>query len=173
MEEERRLLYVAITRAEKHCMLTYAKNRWRYGKMEMFSKSRFLNDIDPALLETDEDQFLFGEFSTRTPVHPRGIHTTHNVSTERSRVMPQRPELNRPLTRMSAAVAKPTSASKTSASASSSNLCEGMVIEHQRFGRGTITKIEGAGENMKATVEFVHTGIKQLLLKFAKFTVIK
>ena len=173
MEEERRLLYVAITRAEKHCMLTYAKNRWRYGKMEMFSKSRFLNDIDPALLETDEDQFLFGEFSTRTPVRPRGIHTTHNVSTERSRVIPQRPELNRPLTRMSAAVAKPTSASKTSASASSSNLCEGMVIEHQRFGRGTITKIEGAGENMKATVEFVHTGSKQLLLKFAKFTVVK
>ena len=173
MEEERRLLYVAITRAEKYCMLTSVKNRWRFGNVEFLKKSCFLDDIDPALLETDEDQFLFGEFSTRTPVRPRGIQTTHTVRTERSRVMPQRPELNRPLTRMSAAVAKPTSASKTSASASSSNLCEGMVIEHQRFGRGTITKIEGAGENMKATVEFVHTGSKQLLLKFAKFTVVK
>ena len=62
--------------------------------------------------------------------------------------------------------------SSTASGSSSCGLQEGMKIEHQRFGRGTVLKIEGTGENTKATVEFVHSGTKQLLLKYAKFTVV-
>ena len=76
------------------------------------------------------------------------------------------------VTSSSAAASSVSSSAASSAGSSSCGLQEGMKIEHQRFGRGTVLKIEGTGENTKATVEFVHSGTKQLLLKFAKFTVV-
>ena len=148
LEEERRLLYVAITRAEKHCILTCAQNRFRYGRMEYDTPSRFIRDIDPQLIRVDNG----------TDVEERPVRTVAKP------VVPQR---LRP-------VAAPTSARTTDAPAapsSSSGLREGTIIEHQRFGIGRILRLEGNGESEKATVEFRNAGTKQLLLKFAKFTI--
>lgn len=166
MEEERRLFYVAITRAEKHCILTCAKSRWRYGRMENFMPSRFLRDIDPQYLRVSVGNEASFERQTQKPMRqrPSFMHTQP--------VVPQRPTIPtnlKPIQRT--AVAQTTAVS--SAPSQSHNLSVGTVIEHQRFGIGTVISVEGTGENTKATVEFRNTGTKQLLLKFAKFTVMK
>ena len=198
LEEERRLLYVAITRAEKHCILTNAKNRWRYGKMEFDNPSRFIDEIDSSLIDCHEEggasfggstsgyggrmpwdrpvsrpvatQFMADpkpSYTSRTNESSRSVRSEANFKSVRA--------LNAARRVFGTSTASP-SASSASLSASSSsaggNLREGMKIEHQRFGVGTILKLEGSGENAKATVEFVHSGTKQLLLKFAKFTII-
>ena len=198
LEEERRLLYVAITRAEKHCILTNAKNRWRYGKMEFDNPSRFIDEIDSSLIDCHEEggasfggstsgyggrmpwdrpvsrpvatQFMADpkpSYTSRTNESSRSVRSEANFKSVRA--------LNAARRVLGTSTASP-SASSASLSASSSsaggNLREGMKIEHQRFGVGTILKLEGSGENAKATVEFVHSGTKQLLLKFAKFTII-
>lgn len=203
LEEERRLFYVAITRAEKHCILTCAKNRWRYGKMEFGVPSRFLNEIDKRYLCIDAQS---GESSsssrTRSRVFGRdddvfdtpfsgGYRSRGNDQPEymsrRSSSMggyrapvqqqPSKPVVPQGFRRITST---PTSAALSSASSSpvassgsSHGLSEGTVIEHQRFGVGTVIKVEGTGDNTKATVEFRNTGTKQLLLKFAKFTIVK
>ena len=235
LEEERRLLYVAITRAEKHCILTNAKNRWRYGKMEFDNPSRFIDEIDSKLIDSQDEAggSLFGSMSEsrlgsrfgsradsmsdqpewaraqrpRRPWEdagqPRYSSRYQNSKPVASQfVADPKPSLSEgnfksvralnaakrymethsshPASRStgSAASSLPSAASSVSSSAASSagssscGLQEGMKIEHQRFGRGTVLKIEGTGENTKATVEFVHSGTKQLLLKFAKFTVV-
>ena len=189
LEEERRLLYVAITRAEKHCILTNAKNRFRYGKMEFDNPSRFIDEIDASLIEggeeTPESSFGGGyggrmpwdrdrsgyrrEYQNAKPVASqliadpkpgfksvRAVNAVHRIMGD---------------TASSSSVASAgSSASKASSAAGS--LSEGCRIEHQRFGIGTVLKIEGTGENTKATVEFQNAGTKQLLLKFAKFTIL-
>ena len=201
LEEERRLLYVAITRAEKHCILTNAKNRFRYGKMEFDNPSRFIDEIDASLIEggeeTPESSFgggrsSFGgygseggyggrmpwdrdrsgyrrDYQNSKPVASqfmadpkpgfksvRAVNAVHRIMGD---------------TASSSSVASAgSSASKASSAAGS--LSEGCRIEHQRFGIGTVLKIEGTGENTKATVEFQNAGTKQLLLKFAKFTIL-
>ena len=198
LEEERRLLYVAITRAEKHCILTNAKNRWRYGKMEFDNPSRFIDEIDGSLIDCHEeggasfggstieyggrmpwDRHVSRPVATQFMADPKPSYTSRTNESSRS----VRSEANFKSVRalnaarrvLGTSTASP-SASSASLSASSSsaggNLREGMKIEHQRFGVGTILKLEGSGENAKATVEFVHSGTKQLLLKFAKFTII-
>jgi DNA helicase-2/ATP-dependent DNA helicase PcrA len=202
LEEERRLLYVAITRAEKHCILTCAQNRFRYGRMEYDTPSRFIRDIDPQLLyvvsdnkhSDDED---FG--TSRLPwtqrsqqrsewtQNPRPVASQFRADPMPRSVAPRRPEMpvdpfsdsfKRQLNQASGGRFKPVSrtasapSSPSSAGASSGTLREGMTIEHQRFGIGRVLKVEGTGENEKATVEFKNLGIKQLLLKFAKFTII-
>ena len=223
LEEERRLLYVAITRAEKHCILTNAKNRWRYGKMEFDNPSRFIDEIDSKLIDSQDEAggSLFGsraDSSSDQPEwaraqrprrpwedagQPRYSSRYQNSKPVASQfVADPKPSLSEgnfksvralnaakrymethsshPASRCtgSAASSVSSSASSVSSSAASSagssscGLQEGMKIEHQRFGRGTVLKIEGTGENTKATVEFVHSGTKQLLLKFAKFTVV-
>ena len=148
LEEERRLLYVAITRAEKHCILTCAQNRWHYGRMEYDTPSRFIRDIDPELLQL---------LSDGVPEKP--------IERSRSEWM-QNP---RPVATQFKADPKPRA---MATDPSPSDLHEGAKIEHQRFGIGTVTRIEGSGENTKATVEFKNAGTKQLLLKFAKFKII-
>ena len=148
LEEERRLLYVAITRAEKHCILTCAQNRWRYGRMEYDTPSRFIRDIDPELLQL---------LSDGVPEKP--------IERSRSEWM-QNP---RPVATQFKADPKPRA---MATDPSPSDLHEGAKIEHQRFGIGTVTRIEGSGENTKATVEFKNAGTKQLLLKFAKCKII-
>lgn len=158
LEEERRLLYVAITRAEKHCILTNAKNRFRYGKMEFDNPSRFIDEIDASLIEGGEEtpEFSFGGgYGGRMPWdrdrsgYGRGYQNSKPVASQ--------------------FMADPKPAFASSAAGS---LSEGCRIEHQRFGIGKVLKIEGTGENTKATVEFQNAGTKQLLLKFAKFTIL-
>ena len=219
LEEERRLLYVAITRAEKHCILTNAKNRFRYGKMEFDNPSRFIDEIDASLIEGgdeapessfgggyggrmpwDRDRSGYGrDYQNAKPVASQFIADPKPSYTSSSRIgvsrgVTSRSEESRPtLTRRPEgfksvravnAVQRimgdtATSSSVASAGSSASNassvagsLSEGCRIEHQRFGIGTVLKIEGTGENTKATVEFQNAGTKQLLLKFAKFTIL-
>ena len=248
LEEERRLLYVAITRAEKHCILTNAKNRWRYGKMEFDNPSRFIDEIDGKLIDSLDEAggSLFGSMSEsrlgsrsgsmfgsradsmsdqpewaraqrpRRPwedaEQPRYSSRYQNskpvasqfVADPKPSLFDDEPETSRtsgrsslsegnfksvralnaakrymethsshPASRGTGSSASSVSSSAASSAGSSScGLQEGMKIEHQRFGRGTVLKIEGTGENTKATVEFVHSGTKQLLLKYAKFTVV-
>lgn len=248
LEEERRLLYVAITRAEKHCILTNAKNRWRYGKMEFDNPSRFIDEIDGKLIDSQDEAggSLFGSMSEsrlgsrsgsmfgsradsmsdqpewaraqrpRRPwedaEQPRYSSRYQNskpvasqfVADPKPSLFDDEPETSRtsgrsslsegnfksvralnaakrymethsshPASRGTGSSASSVSSSAASSAGSSScGLQEGMKIEHQRFGRGTVLKIEGTGENTKATVEFVHSGTKQLLLKYAKFTLV-
>ena len=254
LEEERRLLYVAITRAEKHCILTNAKNRWRYGKMEFDNPSRFIDEIDGKLIDSQDEAggSLFGSMSesrlgsrsgsmfgsradsmsdqpewaraqrSRRPwedaEQPRYSSRYQNskpvasqfVADPKPSLFDDEPETSHTSGRSSvsgrsslsegnfksvralnaakrymethsshpasrstgSSAASVSSSAASSAGSSSCGLQEGMKIEHQRFGRGTVLKIEGTGENAKATVEFVHSGTKQLLLKYAKFTVV-
>ncbi len=158
LEEERRLLYVAITRAEKHCILTNAKNRFRYGKMEFDNPSRFIDEIDASLIEGGEE----------APESSFGGGYGGRMPWDRDRSSYGRGYQNaKPVASQFMADPKPAFASSAAGS-----LSEGCRIEHQRFGIGKVLKIEGAGENTKATVEFQNAGTKQLLLKFAKFTIL-
>lgn len=207
LEEERRLLYVAITRAEKHCILTNAKNRFRYGKMEFDNPSRFIDEIDASLIEggeeTPESSFggersSFGGYGSSSRYGSEGGYGGR-MPWDRDWSGYRRESQNaKPVASQFMADPKPgfksvravnavhrimgdTASSSSVASAGSSafnassaagSLSEGCRIEHQRFGIGTVLKIEGSGENMKATVEFQNAGTKQLLLKFAKFTIL-
>ena len=182
LEEERRLLYVAITRAEKHCILTCAQNRFRYGKMEYDTPSRFIRDIDPSLLRVEGSAPGISTGSSR--------YTSQGSSSGASRYSGQsgygkdtnayrRPVQNpRPVATQFIADVKPRLVpvrQETPAPQSAIGnigLREGNVIEHQRFGIGTVIKMEGSGENTKATVAFKNAGTKQLLLKFARYTII-
>lgn len=207
LEEERRLLYVAITRAEKHCILTNAKNRFRYGKMEFDNPSRFIDEIDASLIEggeeTPESSFgggrnSYGGYGSSSRYGSEGGYGGR-MPWDRDRSGYRRDYQNaKPVASQFMADPKPgfksvravnavhrimgdTASSSSVASAGSSaskassaagSLSEGCRIEHQRFGKGTVLKIEGTGENTKATVEFQNAGTKQLLLKFAKFTIL-
>ena len=159
LEEERRLLYVAITRAEKHCILTCAQNRFRYGKMEYDTPSRFIKDIDPSLLRVEGGSGIPGlpkstGFS-RNSQNPRPV-ATQFIADVKPRLVPVRKETPAPQSAIG-----------------NIGLKEGNVIEHQRFGIGTVVKVEGSGENTKATVNFKNAGVKQLLLKFARYTIVR
>ena len=170
LEEERRLLYVAITRAEKHCILTNAKNRFRYGKMEFDNPSRFIDEIDASLIEGGEEapESSFG--GGRSSFGGYGSEGGYGgrMPWDRDRSGYRRDYQNsKPVASQFMADPKPAFASSAAGS-----LSEGCRIEHQRFGIGTVLKIEGTGENTKATVEFQNAGTKQLLLKFAKFTIL-
>ena len=204
LEEERRLLYVAITRAEKHCILTCAQNRFRYGRMEYDTPSRFIKDFDPSLIRVLSEDADFKSSSSRDfkSASTRDNYTrSYGQTTSRGRdwmqnpnpvadrfmadpkpraVAPRRPEppvdplsdsFKRKLQVASGGRFKPVQQASAPVT-STSELHEGNVIEHQRFGVGTVLKIEGNGENQKATVAFRNTGTKQLLLKFARFKIV-
>ena len=193
LEEERRLLYVAITRAEKHCILTCAQNRFRYGRMEYDTPSRFIRDIDPELLDIEGESRGQGRSASQTThrqtspydsrgfgsegpewmQNPRPVATQFKADPKPRAVAPRQPEkpvdpFGPNFKRLYQAVAPRPMASDPSAS----DLREGCTIEHQRFGVGTVVRIEGTGENTKLTVDFRNVGTKQLLLKFAKFKII-
>ena len=201
LEEERRLLYVAIPRAEKHCILTNAKNRFRYGKMEFDNPSRFIDEIDASLIEggeeTPESSFGGGRssyggygseggYGGRMPWdrdrsgYGRGYQNAKPVASQfmadpkpgfkSVRAVNAVHRIMGDTASSSSVASAGSSASKASSAAGS--LSEGCRIEHQRFGIGKVLKIEGTGENTKATVEFQNAGTKQLLLKFAKFTIL-
>lgn len=168
LEEERRLFYVAITRAEEHCFLSFAKSRFKYGKMEFSSPSRFLKDIDVRYLNVPQEEQAVRrptENAARFQPSSRFAPRTE-VKIERQRVEPVRPATMPKFTRVSAASPRP------SVGSTPSGLQVGNIIEHERFGVGEVMKVEGAGDNCKATVKFRNAGEKQLLLKFARFKVI-
>ncbi len=201
LEEERRLLYVAITRAEKHCILTCAKNRWRFGKMEFDTPSRFINDIDSRFLTIEAESeaneqpgSLFGSSSRgrfdnysdsrrwqnsrpvasqfRADPKPRIVgHREEKPADPFSDRFKQAMATSRGSLRKVSDVVSRTPSS--SSSTSFAPLHEGNVIEHERFGIGDVVKIEGTGENTKATVSFRNVGTKQLLLKFARYKIVK
>ena len=170
LEEERRLLYVAITRAEKHCILTCAQNRFRYGRMEYDTPSRFINDIDPRLLrvESEKDDYTtsktrqYGQIPSRNSQwmqNPRPVATQFRADPKPRAVPTPQP----------AAVPPP---QPHPAASGNNGIAEGSVIEHQRFGIGRVLKVEGYGDNQKATVEFRNAGTKQLLMKYARYKLI-
>ena len=187
LEEERRLLYVAITRAEKHCILTCAQNRFRYGKMEFDTPSRFIKDFDPSLLRVEGGTGIAGlgsrsgfsggsSFSSGSSYPSSSSRTSYTSGNSWSgRSNSQNP---RPVATQFVADVKPRlvpvrqETPRPQSAIGNIGLREGNVIEHQRFGIGTVVKVEGAGENTKATVVFKNAGTKQLLLKFAKYTII-
>lgn len=202
LEEERRLLYVAITRAEKHCILTNAQNRFRYGKMEFDNPSRFIEEIDPELIEEEgmKSRSSFGGYGRRSsygsdrssgrdsygsdggyggrmPWDSKSVSSQFKADPKPSYTSPKPKPTALSASFSSslkpASAASSSSSPKPASSSSSSSLREGCKIEHQRFGVGEVLKLEGSGENAKATVAFAHAGTKQLLLKFAKYTIIE
>ena len=189
LEEERRLLYVAITRAEKRCFLTCAKNRWRYGKMEFDTPSRFIQDIDPILLniqscrmEYDDSIYKSSDFeSARDRINYGNHHSLQddkynyfgsNAKSEGAITTDAVPKASLKRVTLRDIDSRNTSVSETGAT-SDGGLVEGNIIEHQRFGIGSVVKVEGTGENTKATVDFKNAGRKQLLLKFARYVIVK
>lgn len=154
LEEERRLLYVAITRAEKHCYMTCAQNRFRYGRMEFDTPSRFIRDIDPSFLQVDGDK----PEEYKSPI----MRSTPSPFTPQTAPVRKTSVLRESLS--------PLPSPATATEASDAPLKAGDRIEHTRFGIGDVIKVEGVGDNCKATVEFQNAGTKQLLLKFARYT---
>ncbi len=177
VEEERRLFYVAITRAEENCVLTYAKSRFRNGQSAMCSPSRFLKDIDVQFLElptdTSSDTFAAARERFQRPAFASPFQQPRAVEKEEpSFVSPVAQAAQRQrLTKVETATSAPT----TSAAPLSdlSGLSVGAKVRHDRFGEGEVIAIEGDGGNAKATVAFTHFGQKQLLLKFARLTIVK
>jgi DNA helicase-2/ATP-dependent DNA helicase PcrA len=199
LEEERRLLYVAITRAEKHCILTCARNRFRYGRMEFDTPSRFLSDINPSLLKIEKESGETSPFTTSRPrfgsygdrfqnsnpvasqfrADPKPREVVHReergvdpLSSSFKRVLSSAGANMRRVSSLTSSSPNVRTPNHPSPSSSASSLSIGNVIEHDRFGIGDVINIEGSGENTKATVKFRNVGTKQLLLKFAKFKVI-
>ncbi len=171
MEEERRLFYVAITRAEDHCFLSFAKSRFRYGKMEFANPSRFLRDIDPSFLKLPNDSVSSRHIDEspsrfRREQNDRPARSLFNTEREAPKTTFTKVTIPRNLTKMENAQPKPASSEPIT------DLQSGQHIEHERFGIGEVLKVEGSGENLKATVKFRNAGEKQLLLKFARFKVI-
>ena len=163
IEEERRLLYVAITRAQNYCCLTYSKSRYKYGVMEFTRPSRFLSEIDPAYINNNEDINL--KFNTGFAINDN--HSSTSKMTIINKRIPAKVVIKKPHD------IKKESNDTYEESDSAYGIKIGDIIEHQRFGIGTIVMLEGKGDNKKATVNFNNVGTKQLLLKFAKYKVIK
>ncbi len=182
LEEERRLFYVAITRAEEHCFLSYAKTRFRYGKMEFGSPSRFLKDIDVRFLRLPQDAGMFRRVEEEAAAfrreNARGFAPDREDAPyggkERVSVRPKQqiiaPTVPRNLKRV--APSANTASTSPSAGGSANRVQQGQLIEHERFGLGEVLKVEGEGDNAKATIRFKNAGDKQLLLRFARFKVI-
>ena len=183
LEEERRLFYVAITRAEEHCFLSYAKTRFRYGKMEFGSPSRFLKDIDVRFLRLPQDAGMFRRVEEEAAAfrreNARGFAPDREDAPyggkERVSVRPKQqiiaPTVPRNLKRV--APSANTASTSPSAGGSANRVQQGQLIEHERFGLGEVLKVEGEGDNAKATIRFKNAGDKQLLLRFARFKVIE
>ena len=169
LEEERRLFYVAITRAKKSCTITYAKSRFRNGQTNAASPSRFLNDIDPSFIEGGDNETnawqastddFWGSMREQRERRERREQQTADNNYTRTPVIPKR------------AVAIQRATSTVPLSKEAQELQVGNTIEHERFGRGVVTSIEMNGNDRRAFVEFASAGKKQLLLKFAKFSIV-
>ncbi|NDV82931.1 ATP-dependent helicase [Bacteroides sp. 51] len=171
MEEERRLFYVAITRAEDHCFLSYAKSRFRYGKMEFSSPSRFLRDIDTCYLSLPEEAGISNRVDERASRF-RNEQRERQVASPPASIPPKREAENAPSSTAPRTLKRVGALPPTRSSAPLTDLQVGQTIEHERFGIGEVINIEGTGDNMKATIHFRNAGDKQLLLRFARFKIL-
>ena len=186
LEEERRLLYVAITRAENICVLSYAKSRFRNGQNNFTRPSRFLKDLDPDLLDYPTEASLFSSASTSTFERESGNYynkssrdndrTWPDKKAERASLpstgkTPWTASSGKPLTRLPRA--ESSQSAPSAVGGTPSGLTVGGFILHERFGKGKICAIEGIDDNAKIDVEFENSGHKKLLLKFARFSIIE
>ncbi|MGY0392157.1 ATP-dependent helicase [Bizionia sp. KMM 8389] len=176
LEEERRLFYVALTRAEKQAYLTYALSRYRWGKLVDAEPSRFIEEIDEQYLDImtpiEERRFnpmldadIFGDpqpnkVRFKKPVQPTFKKKGAPVSKVEKKQIPSSKNL------------KPVSNTGGGANLFDDNLVAGNMVEHMRFGKGEVLKIEGTGADVKAEIKFVNGGVKKLLLRFAKLQII-
>lgn len=197
MEEERRLFYVAVTRAKRFCFLTYAKTRFRFGNMDFPEPSQFLDEIDKRYIRIESNDFervatgmtpalrasLFDDDEPRQRPKDYGKkrqsifddeanssrEPAYNARPTSPQTTPS-PTPSRTLKRASSFASTPATRAATQAKVSSLSI--GSIIMHDRFGRGRVVGLEGAADQAKAQVDFENCGVKNLLLKFAKFTVI-
>ena len=173
LEEERRLFYVAITRAKQTCIITFAKSRFKHGQTAPARQSQFLNDIDEQFLKTqiasfggaqkDESAGGFWESMRQRTQPTQSTQPARPTFKKRETVAPVRPHGTTPINQTSGG---------NPLSSEAKALEEGDMIEHERFGRGEVISIENSGNDLRAFVEFETAGRKQLLLKFAKFTIL-
>jgi len=174
LEEERRLFYVALTRAERQAYLSYSQNRYRWGKLVDCEPSRFLEEIDDKYLEhlTIKEQVrkqnsfinedIFGSVPQNKIRFKKPIQRTPTKKNTAPKVQFQPPKNLKK-------VSKTTS---TSANLFDSKITVGNIVEHSKFGKGEVLSLEGAGANQKAEIKFPSIGVKKLLLQFARLTII-
>jgi len=166
IEEERRLFYVAMTRARHHLLLTFARSRMHFGRIEFSAPSRFLGEIDSRCLSSSSR-------SGKTQLQPR----SRTASLRPVSQQPPSPSASAFSAEPSTGKFRPVSRSSSSVPSATSNsqpaISAGTVIAHDRFGRGVVERVEGSGVDAKATVRFDNAGTKQLLLRFARFTVVE
>lgn len=183
LEEERRLFYVAITRAEENCIITYAKSRFRNGSQNYCNPSRFIKDIDPSLIELPEDyKNIHGRIASNgiSSVFSQRPQTQYSprINQQPRQSSPgflgNRQMFQKPLTRINTYEKKENPNSINNVQKNSACGIEvGSFVEHQQYGIGKVITIEGAEGTEKATIEFKNVGIKKMLLKFAKLKPIK
>lgn len=159
LEEERRLFYVAITRAEKNATISYAQSRYKWGNITSCVPSRFIKDIDSSYIDWNEDS-LFGG----SPAASQNSYSTQSFNPKANTITAQRTVAPTPQHRPVSAITDP---------ADMNEIEVGMEVEHERFGFGKIAALEGAAPEIKATVNFTVAGSKTLLLKFAKLRIVK
>ena len=166
LEEERRLFYVALTRAETKLVLSYAESRYRWGNLTLSEPSRFIEEIDQSLIERTRKASFRG-----TSSFDEGI----NFSNPFSKSFQTRRDFQKKTTQPSSAtpINTPKNNNSDFVAATPDEIDEGMRVLHQKFGQGTVMKVEGIGPNKKATVMFDDCGSKQLMLKFAKLNILK
>jgi len=175
LEEERRLFYVAVTRAEKQAYLTYSQTRYRWGKLLDAEPSRFIEEIDEEYLEylTPKTENRFKTlldpdiFETKTP--PRRRHKSKKETFNQVRSNKPFESKLKKLKRIQPI----TQSNSSNFDPAKLNISEGSLVEHVRFGKGKVQKIEGKGADTKAEIEFENGGLKKLLLRFAKLNVLK
>ncbi|MBR4157155.1 MAG: exodeoxyribonuclease V subunit gamma [Bacteroidales bacterium] len=173
LEEERRLFYVALTRAEKKLVLSYAESRYRWGNMTLSEPSRFIDEIDETLIERTKKASFRGTSSFNEGINFSNPFSKNFQST-REFQKKSNATSNAPVTPyINKATTNTQNNSSEFTSASPDEIIEGIRVLHQKFGQGTVDKVEGVGPNKKAIVIFDECGSKQLMLKFAKLNILK
>ena len=175
LEEERRLFYVALTRAETKLILSYAESRYRWGNITLSEPSRFIEEIDPELIEktkkasfrgtTIKEDHGYNPFSGRGAWTFSGDKRYENIQSSRSSQSAQ--------SSSNAQASYPKAQPSDFIPADADEIVAGMRVLHQKFGQGTVVKVEGIGPNKKASVDFDEGGNKMLMLKFAKLSILK
>lgn len=168
LEEERRLFYVALTRAEIKLVLSYAESRYRWGNLTLSEPSRFIEEIDPSLIERTKKASFRGTSSFNEGVNFSNPFSKNFQTTREFQKKNTQP--NTPININSTSGAN---SSSDFSAASPDEIEQGMRVLHQKFGQGEVIKVEGIGPNKKATVNFDECGTKQLMLKFAKLNILK
>ncbi|MFT6324178.1 MAG: DNA helicase-2/ATP-dependent DNA helicase PcrA [Halieaceae bacterium] len=168
LEEERRLFYVAITRAETSLTISYANMRYKWGDLISTSPSRFLNEIDKEYLDFQETGTLNKTKPTSTRATKKEFQKTGKASFTSSGSY-QAPAKPHNMTRVTNTA---TSSTAQGSLDIGRELKAGVKVQHERFGIGTVAQVEGSAPNQKVTVEFINSGKRQLLLKFAKLTIL-